>query len=64
MDWAYWQRIGSKALGGVFGTGGGGGQQPVTVNIPPAPDYTLPLLALGGLGILMLAGPKPKRRRR
>ena len=61
------QRIGSKMMGGLFG----GGNQPVVVPPPAAapvivtPDYTLPLLALGGLGILMLAGsPKRGRRRR
>jgi hypothetical protein len=61
-----WKRIGSKMLGGLFGD-----DTPVIVPPPAAapvivtPDYTLPLLALGGLGILMLAGsPKRGRRRR
>jgi hypothetical protein len=61
------QRIGSKMMGGLFG-----GDTAAPVVVPPAaapvivtPDYTLPLLALGGLGILLLAGsPKRGRRRR
>ena len=65
-DFSDWQRIGSKLLGGLFGG------DPAPVILPPAaapvivtPDYTLPLLALGGLGILLLAGsPKRGRRRR
>jgi len=32
--------------------------QPVTVNVPPAPDYTLPILAIGGLAILMMSKKK------
>jgi hypothetical protein len=35
---------------------------PVNVQVD-TPDYTMPLLVLGGLGILMLAGPLGKRRR-
>ena len=33
---------------------------PVNVEVQ-TPDYTLPLLALGGLGIILLAGGKKKR---
>jgi hypothetical protein len=36
--------------------------QPVSVQVD-TPDYTMPLLVLGGLGILMLAGPLGKRRK-
>ena len=32
--------------------------QPVTVNVPPSPDYTLPILAIGGLAILMMSKKK------
>lgn len=50
-----------------FKLGSGGPPGPPVPSGPPVsiqvetPDYTLPLLALGGLGIILLAGPKRKR---
>ena len=64
MDWAQTWRIIKRG----FQIGPGGGPpavppQPVSIDVQ-TPDYTMPMLALGGLGLILMLGPGGKRRRR